>query len=386
VRIIHVLVTSMLVVCGVVAGVEPAAAADIQRIYMNVSGSDANDGASAKSAVQSLARVQELVTAGPLDQDVEVRIKAGTYVAGGVKWTTYRPGHTISFMPDDYEYGEGVTGIAARPVSENARASGSNRYLTGAWFLACPGAAGKPLAGGGTSGLRFYYLQVSHYASAAISIDGAATSPTACGGGYHSSSPLGAPSTRGLDGNTISGMRFTELGNKYTGGSCADDAFLRCGYGAVVLTESSNNRITNNSFEKLENSESSYIHAIYVTHKSSHNEFSRNSVTEVSSGPIKVRDASNFNTFDANTFGRNDFVRTSKPSPSHYLEEVDPKSECSSYHNRFTNNRLGTFHVGSTARLPEWLLSPEGATWPGAPGCPDLPAGETRLTTAGNSY
>lgn len=123
-----------------------------------------------------------------------------------------------------------------------------------------------------------------------------------------------------------------------------------------------------------------------MTHKSSHNVFSGNSVTEVSSGPIKVRDASNFNTFDSNTFGRNDFARQSTPSPSHYLEEVNAKSECSSYHNRFTNNRLGTFFVNSTDRLPAWLLSPGGATWSGAPGCPALPAGETRLTTAGNSY
>jgi hypothetical protein len=387
VRVIHVLVVSVLVVCGAVAAAEPAAAADVQIIYMNAAGSDANSGASPNSAVQSLMRVQELVAAKPLDQDVEVRIHAGTYVAGGVKWTTYRPGHTISFMPDDYTYGEGLDGIVARPVFENARASGSGRYLTGPWFLACPGSAGQPLAGGGTSSLRFYYLQVSYYANAAISVDGGATSATNCGGRYHPSSALGAPSTRGLDGNTIFGMRFFKLGNKYTGGSCASLTFPRCGYGGIVLTESSGNRIENNVFEKLENAENSYIHAIYVTHKSSHNVFSRNSVTEVSSGPIKLRDASNFNTFDSNTFGRNDFVRTSMPSPSHYLEEVNKDSECSSYHNRFTNNHLGTFFVNSTDRLPAWLLSPDGgATWPGAPGCPALPAGETRLTTAGNSY
>jgi len=382
VRIIHALVVAVLVVCGAVVAVEPAAAAGVQTIYMNAAGSDANDGASSKTAVQSLARVQDLVAAGPLDQDVEVRIHAGTYVAGGVQWTTYRPGHTISFMPDDYTYGEGADGIVARPVFENARASGSQRYLAGAWFMACPAPAGKPLAGGGTSGLRFYYLQVSYYANAAISVDGAAGSPNLCGGKYDSKS-----STRGLDGNTIFGMRFFKIGNKYTDGACAGDDFVRCGYGAIVLTRSSNNRITNNSFEKVWNTEKSYIHAIYLTHKSSHNVFSGNSITEVSSGPIKVRDASNFNTFDSNTFGKNDFARKSEPSPSHYLEEVTTTAnECSSYHNRFTNNRLGTFFLDSTERLPAWLLSPEGATWPGAAGCPALPIGETRLTTAGNSY
>lgn len=369
---------------GVAVTAAPATAAGVQTIYMNAAGSDANTGATPASAVRSLARVQELVLAGPLDQDVEVRIHAGTYVAAGLVWTTYRPGHTISFMPGDYEYGEGLSGIAARPVFNNARASGSGRYIDGAWFMACPGATGRPLADGGTSGLRFYYLQVSYYASSAISLDGSAGS---CLGGYHPSSGPGQPSARGLNGNTIFGMLFTSIGNAYTGGLCNDDNFSRCGYGGIVLTESSNNRIVNNSFVNLRNSENSYIHAIYVTHKSSRNDFSRNSVTGVSSDPVKLRDASNYNTFDSNTFGANGFPRSSTPPSAHYLEEVNTAGgECSSYHNRFTNNDLGTFLVGSTANLPTWYLYPAGATWPGSAGCPALPAGETRLTTAGNAY
>jgi hypothetical protein len=42
--------------------------------------------------------------------------------------------------------------------------------------------------------------------------------------------------------------------------------------------------------------------------------------------------------------------------------------------------------VGSTANLPTWYLYPAGATGPGSAVCPALPAGETRLTTAGNAY
>ncbi|GIJ56720.1 hypothetical protein Vau01_042360 [Virgisporangium aurantiacum] len=244
----------------------PVRAATVQTVYMNAAGDDAGDGATPATAVASLVRVQQLVAAGPADLDVEVRIHAGTYVAQGITWQTYRPGHTITFLPDDYEYGEGVGGIAALPVFQNKRASGSGRYITGSWFMACPGAAGQPLADGGTSGLRFYYLRVEYYANAALSLDGSAGS---CGGGYQRSSAPGLPSARGLDGNTVFGMRFTKIGNAYTGGACDDPDFQRCGYGGIVLTESSNNRIENNHFVDLRNSEHSYIHAIYVTHKSS---------------------------------------------------------------------------------------------------------------------
>ena len=363
-----------------ITGPPAADAATLQTIYLNASGSDTAAGDTPSAAVKPLTRAQQLVASGPLDQDVEVRIHAGTYVAASIKWTTYRPGHTITFLPDDYVYGQGLPSIAARPVFQNARASGSNRYITGPWFYACLGGAGTPLTDGGTAGLRFYYLQVQNYDSAAISLDGSAGS---CGGGYQPSSGLGLPSARGLDGNTVFGMNIVDIGNAYTGGSCSDDSFLRCGYGGIVLTESSNNRIANNHFVDLRNSENSYIHAIYVTHKSSHNQFTQNSVTGVSSDPVKIRDASDYNTFDDNTFGANDFVRSAGDS-AHLLDQVGD-GECSSYHTRFTNNDLGTYLTSST-HLPTWYLSPGGATWPGGTGCPALPAGETRLTTANNTY
>jgi hypothetical protein len=361
----------------------PASAAGTQTIYMSASGSDSAAGTTPAAAVKTLERVEQLVAAGPSDQDVEVRIHAGTYIAPQTVWQTYRPGHTISFMPDDYQIGAGGDSIAARPVFQNARATGSNRYITGYWFYACAGGA---LTAGGTSGLRFYYLQVQYYSSGGISLDGSAGP---CGGGYTPSSGPGRPSARGLDGNTVFGMVLTALGNAYTGGLCGDADWPRCGYGGIVLTESSGNRIANNHFVNLRNSENSYIHAAYVTHKSARNTFSGNEVTGVSSDPLKLRDASNLNTFDANVFGSNGFVRSSTPPTVHYLDEVNVDAgECSSYHNRFTNNDLGTFLVGSSGNLPSWYLSPypNDMTWAGAAGCPALPTGETRLTTANNTY
>lgn len=379
----HLFAAVMIGLSAVVLVTSPAAAEGVQTIYMNAAGDDTRDGATPTTAVRSLARVQQLIAAGPLDMDVEVRIHAGTYVAQGITWQTYRPGRTITFMPDDYEYGEGIGSIAARPVFQNRRASGSGRYIAGPWFYACPGNPGQPLAEGGTAGLRFYYLQVEYYAESALSLDGSAGS---CGGGYQQSSAPGLPSTRGLDGNTVFGMRFTKIGNTYTGGSCADPDFQRCGYGGIVLTESSDNRIENNHFVDLRNSENSYIHAIYVTHKSSVNRFVNNQVTGVSSEPIKVRDGSNFNTFEQNVFVANGFVRSS-PSMVHYREEVNEAAdECSSYHNRFAGNNLGTYLIGSTTNLPVWVITPPGATYKGAAVCPVLPAGEVRLITANNTY
>jgi hypothetical protein len=363
-------------------------AAAVQTIYMATTGSDANTGSSPATAVASLARVQALVAAGPADRNVEVRIRRGTYVAAQTVWQTYRPGYTISFLPDDYVIGNGASSIAGRPVFQNARASGSNRYITGHWFYACPPNRGRPLSGGGTSGLQFYYLQVQNYANGGISLDGSAGE---CGGGYQPSSGLGLPSVRGLNGNTIVGMVFTKLGNAHTGGLCngtvpnPNPDWIRCGYGGIVLTESSNNRIANNQFVDVRNTENSYIHAIYVTHKSSNNRFTGNYVADVSSDPVKVRNSSNYNTFDSNTFVANGWIRRPTQTPSaHYLEEGGP-AQCSSYHNRFTNNKLGSVRT-SSPRLPDWALHPAGATYPGPAGCPRLPTGETRLTTAGNSY
>lgn len=96
---------------------------------------------------------------------------------------------------------------------------------------------------------------MQRYASGAISLDGSAGS---CGGGYAPTSGPGLPSARGLDGNTVFGMVFTLLGHAYTGGVRGDADWPRCGYGAVVLTESSGNRIANNHFVDVRNSENSH--------------------------------------------------------------------------------------------------------------------------------
>lgn len=357
----------------------PATAATVQRIHMSPTGDDANDGSQA-SPVRTLQRVQAIVAQTNLSADVEVRIAGGTYVQSPVTWTTYRPGHTISFMPADYTPGEGRDGFDSMPIFENKRADGSGRYLTGAWLTACLPSDG-PLSEGGDGGLRFYYLQVQKYANAGLSITGTGR----CSGSYAPSSGPGQPSARGLDGTTVFGMVFTDIGNLYTGGRCDTPDFLRCGYGGIVLTESSHNSIRNNHFIDLRNSENSYIHALYITHKSSHNTFHNNNVTGVSAGPVKVRDASNFNSVEYNTFGANHF-HSRTITTAHYDEQVATSAgECSSYGNRFAYNDLGTYLINSSANLPAWMMTGD-ARWKGSNHCPDLPSDRSRLTTAGNYY
>ncbi|MEV4772177.1 hypothetical protein [Micromonospora humida] len=70
----------------------PAAAVGTQTIYMNVSGSDSAVGDTLAAPVRTLGRVGQFVAAGPSNQDVEVRIHAGTYAARQAIWQAYRPG------------------------------------------------------------------------------------------------------------------------------------------------------------------------------------------------------------------------------------------------------------------------------------------------------
>ncbi|MGH9630739.1 MAG: hypothetical protein ACRD7E_20690, partial [Bryobacteraceae bacterium] len=158
-----------------------ATAADpIFTVYMSPDGSDGNSGKNEKEPVRSLFRVQQVLVQNNPATDVEVRIKGGTYVAPPMRceqspeecWRFYVPGRTISFMPIDYEYGEGRGGIAELPVFRNAR-NPDGTYPAGFWFQPrLPTDKNHPLYGGGASGLRFYYLQVEYYSSGGVSIYG----------------------------------------------------------------------------------------------------------------------------------------------------------------------------------------------------------------------
>jgi hypothetical protein len=360
------------------AGIQPAAsaAATTTNIYLAPAakgGSDQHTGLSAAKPILTLARAQQVLEQQKPVGDVYVRIEQGTYVTGQTRWTFYVPGHTISFLPSNYTIGNG------RPKNGDPvfRDSGSgSKHTAGWWFQAqLPPAASSPLHDGGAAALRFYYLAVQDYTNG-ISFDGQT------GHTDHNSQnpPLYVKPSAGLNGNTVSGMTMTDIGDKFASG--------QTGYAAILFTDSSSNRISNNTFSTVENTGSStgLIHGLYVTHFSSSNTITGNAFSTISSYAIKVRDRSNSNAVEHNRFNatggasayRDEFcdLACAKANPG------TPR-QCASYGNRFLDNTIGTV-FGSSAHLATWSMDPSGLTNAGGSGC-SIPKGQQRLTTGGNT-
>jgi hypothetical protein len=360
------------------ADLQPAtsAAAATTTVYLAPAakgGSDQHTGLSASSPVLTLARAQQVLQQRKPAGDVYVRIGQGTYVTGQTRWTFYVPGHTISFLPANYTIGHG------RPANGDPvfRDSGSgSKHTAGWWFQAqLPPAASGPLHDGGTTGLRFYYLGVQDYTNG-ISFDG----QTGHTDHNSQSPPMYVKPSAGLNGNTVFGLTMTDIGDKFASG--------QTGYGAILLTDSSGNRIANNTFSVIENSGSTtgLIHGLYVTHFSSSNSITANSFATISSYAIKVRDRSNVNDVEHNRF-------SSTAGASAYRDEfcdlacakANPGTprQCASYGNRFLDNTIGTV-FGSSAKQATWSMDPSGLTNAGGSGC-SIPSGQQRLRTGGNT-
>jgi hypothetical protein len=368
--------------------VAAAAGPPVFTVYMAASGSDDNTGTSADSPVYSLHRVQDVLVAAKPQTDVEVRIAQGVYSLRPFQdWRFYIPGHTISFMPADYQYGDGINDIAGRPIFRN-RVTDTG-LLPGYWLqLRLPSDPADPLYNGGTSGLRFYYLQIEHYSAGGISIYGNSerTSVVTDPAGL-SSAGLTVQGSAGLNGNTVFGMEFNEVGSKY--GTSSNGCGLTHGYGAVLLADSSNNTVDNNHFIHVENNkgpdcaaDTNLIHGLYIAGFSSGNEVKGNEFTHVSGAPVKLRDRSNNNTVESNTF-------TDSGDHGYYYEQfcatdcgVAHVRECASYGNRFAYNTLVSGYQGR--KPPTFALDPAGATYAGAAAPCSIPAGVERLHTAGN--
>lgn len=361
-----------------VAGGLPARADAVFTVYVATpadGGSDTKDGRTPQTPVTTLARVQSVIAAARPATDVEVRFKQGLYASVPmVDWHTYVPGHTISFMPIDYQYGEGSGGIAGRPVFFNPLKPDSDTVRHDrAWLTAqTPADAAAPLHGGGTSGLRFYYLELHRY-QGGISIDGGTTKQAA------PSWPIFGKKGLGLNGNTVFGMVFKLIGSTYTNG--------HFGYGAMLLTNSSNNTVNNNHFVNVENKgdDGGYIHGVYVTHFSSGNQIHGNRFDHNSGDPVKLRDRSNNNSIEKNHItksGKNSFYREEFCDTQCAIKNNKNPRECASYDNGFAYNRIISGYKDAT--IPAWTLNPTGATTTGQAPC-TMPDGKVRLHTAGNT-
>jgi hypothetical protein len=361
--------------------IAPALAASTLTVFVapsNKGGADAHTGLSRSSPILTLGRAQAVIRAANPAADVVVDILQGDYTVGETDWSFYIPGHTISFIADGYVLGGGRP-AAGDPVFTNAPVNGA---LPGAWWFKAllPSATADTFFNGGTTGLRFYYLRVRDY-TGGISFDGQTGRKQPAGATLYTKLSLG------IDGNTVDGMSFEQIGDTFT------PASTWWGFAAILFTNSSNNLIDNNTFDQVENTPAKgadHIHDLYVTHFSSNNTVTRNTFTTVTSYPIKVRDRSNFNDVDGNTF--NDTSGTGTGGPSAYRDEFcnaacaaanGEQAQCASYGNTFSGNSLGTL-MGSGARQVAWTLSPTGQTNAGDAGC-SIPSGLVRVSGSGNS-
>lgn len=336
------------------ATVTPAA---VYTVYVSATGSDANNGLTPATAVKTLKRVEAVLTAAAPQTDVEVRIKQGTYVAPTTTWRFYVPGHTISFMPVDYDPGDTYDDIAGRPVF---RGDGSAGY----WFSArLP--SGHP---GGNTNLRFYYLQVERYASGGLQFHGGVTT---------NSQGITVPATAGVNNNTVYGMLFTHLGSRH--------APAGVGYGGLNTWNSSDNLIRNNHFVSHENAggDAGLIHGIYLAHHSNRNTVTSNRFSLISGGPMRTRNDSNDNVVSGNTFTRTGTVGYSEWFCDSSCVAANPghARECASHGNVFHDNDLVSSYSGGA--IATWALTPAGIDYPGGAGCDN--AGQPRLRTWGNT-
>jgi Right handed beta helix region len=324
-------------------------------VYLDPAGSDANDGGAPERPIHSLARAQEVIAAARPKTDVEVRIKQGRYVAPPVKWSTYIPNHTITFLPLDYEFGEGRAGISGLPVF---RGDGSNGF----WFKAEPAPGHQ-----GDTRLGFYFLQVEGYNAGGLIFDG---------GTEVSGRRIRGVDQLGVNGNTVYGMVFRGLGSKHVPGGV--------GYGAIDLVNSRNNVIQDNKFGNLENvggrAEMALIHGVYLSHQSTGNQISGNHFHRISGDPVRTRNSSNENKIYDNIFeraGSNAYFSDWFADDPRVVGDGDGV-ECASTGNTFYRNRLISGYRGP---VKAWWVRP-GEPSHAEPACGS--GGATRVHVWGN--
>jgi hypothetical protein len=353
------------------AALSKSLAGGVLRIYLDAAGSDAADGLTPKTGVRSLRRAQRVIADLRPKTDVEVRIAPGTYVAPQVRWTTYVPGRTLTFLPAGYRFGDGAGDKPPRPVF---RGDGRGGF----WFVASL-PAGHP---GGDMRLRFYHLQVERYSGGGITLDGGVATRAAdprgdrSGGRAGDQAGLLTAAGAGHNRNTIYGMVFRALGSKHVPSGT--------GFGAVDLVNSRNNVIQNNAFARLENAGSAdaraLIHGIYMAHHSSDNVVQDNRFDLVSGDPIRTRNASGDNHMSGNTFTR--------AGSNAYLSDwfvavgtAGSPRECPSIGNQFFGNELGSGYPGA-GTMKTWSASPQALYDAVRRGC-DRPSGK-RVRSWGN--
>lgn len=352
-----------------------SAAAGPYVLHIAPTGSDAASGLSAATPLKTFEGAEaKLQAAAITDRDVEIRVALGTYAGMTTRWATCIPGHTISFLPEAYDY-SGSMPVGGRPLFvAGPDVAGADTDL---WFLASIPSGDTAERGG----LRFYYLEVSGYRTGGLNFSGR------YGGvlvpGHEADGLLSRPLGGGLDNNVVYGMSFDGLGTTHKPKGHVDDTVGQYG---IVLANSSNNVVRNNHFVNLENAAADSpgnIHGVYLRVGANNNLISNNSFRFISGAAVDARNDSNNNVVENNVFDR---VGTSTVGV--YLdwscdlpcaETYAQPAECSSHGNWVRYNEFGRTYADPTVQTKLFHLRAQTATHSA---CSD--DGQPWLETTGN--
>lgn len=318
-------------------------------LYLDPGGDDANSGLTPADALVTLARAQEILFDHAPQADVEIRIAQGTYLGQSVTWTYHHEDFRTSLMPSDYEVGDGINDIAGRPVFDG---QGQAVLLT------------LDVGGGTTTNLEFIYLQVQHYLAYGLLFRGDRNDLAS---GYNR-------------GNRVFGLMFRNIGSLHADGEK--------GYGALDLVNSRDNDIRNNHFIDIENDAQTagLMHGVYLAHYSSGNDIAGNRFVDISGDPIRVRDGSDNNRIETNTFERTGvqaFYSDWYCDPELNPNCTKPGGECPSWENEFRDNTLKCGYDNADLSTFAYLV---GAPDYVPPNCPNQFDNDwKRLYTSGNA-
>lgn len=338
---------------------QPAHADSLFVLHVAADGNNANDGLTPETPVKTLEAAEGRLAEHDVDADVEIRIAPGVYVAPTTYWQTMIPGHTITFLPEAYQY-SGSLPPGGRPVFKS---DGSPNY----WLW-----ANWPAGQGGNAGLRFYYLEVTGYGAGGI----AAVGRTKLVNGLKRPDPTGS-----IDDGVIYGMNFHHLGTRHS----TDPV----GYGAIVIHNGDDWLIQNNHTNYLENDppDTGAIHSIYLAHGADRNRIVRNSFRWVTGGPVRVRNDSDGNIVQSNVFYRTSIspvggVFSEWSCTAACAATYHQPAECGSHGNVAKYNTWGRGYDGRT--VPLFSRSPSSTSYVGPAGCTS--DSEPWLATNGNVY
>ncbi|MGM9488991.1 hypothetical protein [Ideonella sp. YS5] len=299
-------------------------------VFVSPSGADLNDGASPERPVKTVARAMQLANRGLDSETVTVHFLPGQYGAQIVEVTKFpKAGSRL------------VLDGGADPTG-HAEFDGGGGGTT--WLLV-RGQAGT------TSNVTVRGFIVRNFRGA-IQFFGDRFDARQWSGG-----------------NVIELNRFEDIGQHTKG--------IEPSFAAIGLTNSRDNRIAGNTFVNIANIDKcDGLHAIYMAGGASNNEIVDNVFRGGCGDTIKVRDRSNFNKVERNSFehqsGHSLFVDSFCDSRKQADCRRD-KQECPSWGNVFRGNRVDQAsrsavkyiqrHVGASD-IPACPLPPGGASAP----------------------